>query len=315
MQTGLRITAFAAGLAAAFGSAYAVGGALEPADAPKKPAHQDAHGEKERPAAGKGEAEDLPGGLAVSRDGFTLDLDTPRVEAGEPAELRFSVVDEDTSRKVTAFRREHGRELHLIVASGDLATYRHLHPVRAADGTWSAPVELPEAGGYRVFADFTPDVKNAEGVTLGADLAAAGDARPEPLPDTGRTVTVDGYEVTLDGALRPGAGTEITMEVEGRQAGHRPPAAPRRVRPPRRTPRRRPRVPPRPSERRARRRPDEAGPRDLLHRDGPDQGRLPPLPRLPARGQGPHRRVHRARRGASPEASVPGSGETPGHGH
>ncbi len=116
MQTGLRITAFAAGLAAAFGSAYAVGGALEPADAPKKPAHQDAHGEKERPAAGKGEAEDLPGGLAVSRDGFTLDLDTPRVEAGEPAELRFSVVDEDTSRKVTAFRREHGRELHLIVA-------------------------------------------------------------------------------------------------------------------------------------------------------------------------------------------------------
>lgn len=219
MQTGLKITAFAAGLAATFGSAYAVGGALDPVAAPKEPSHQESgegHGEKERPAAekGAGEVSELPGGLQVSQGGFTLDLDTPRVEAGEPAELRFAVVDEDTSRNVTAFRREHGKELHLIVASSDLATYRHLHPERAADGTWSTPVELPEAGGYRVFADFTPDGKNAEGVTLGADLAVSGDARPEPLPEAERTVTVDGYEVTLAGALRPGAGSELKLEVE-----------------------------------------------------------------------------------------------------
>ncbi|WP_128818817.1 hypothetical protein [Streptomyces sp. S063] len=219
MQIGLKITAFAAGLAAAFGSAYAVGGALDPVAPPKEPSHQESgesHGERERPVAekGAGEAADLPGGLQVSQGGFTLDLDTPRIEAGEPAELRFAVVDEDTSRNVTAFRREHGKELHLIVASSDLTTYRHLHPARAADGTWSTPVELPEAGGYRVFADFTPDEKNAEGVTLGADLAVSGDARPGPLPKAERTVTVDGYEVTLDGALRPGAGSELKLEVE-----------------------------------------------------------------------------------------------------
>ncbi|MFC8626300.1 hypothetical protein [Streptomyces anulatus] len=221
MHTGLKITAFAAGLAATFGSAYAVGGALDPAVAAKESSHQDGHGAKDRPATEKGAAEksageaaELPGGLQVSQGGYTLDLSTPRVEAGEPAELRFAVVDEDTSRKVTAFRREHDKELHLIVASSDLTTYRHLHPERAADGTWSTPVELPEAGGYRVFADFTPDVKNAKGVTLGADLAVSGDASPEALPDAERTVTVDGYEVTLDGALRPGAGSELKLEVE-----------------------------------------------------------------------------------------------------
>ncbi|MET8657312.1 hypothetical protein [Streptomyces griseus] len=215
MHTGLKITAFAAALAATFGSAYAVGGAMDPA-AGKEPSHQDAHGAKERPAAEKDAARtpELPGGLQISQGGYALDLDTPRVEAGEPAELRFAVVDEDSSRKVTAFRREHGKELHLIVASSDLTTYRHLHPERAADGTWSTPVELPEAGGYRVFADFTPDGKNAEGVTLGADLAVSGDARPEALPDAERTVTVDGYEVTLDGALRPGAGSELKLGVE-----------------------------------------------------------------------------------------------------
>ncbi|WP_069754310.1 hypothetical protein [Streptomyces sp. EN16] len=221
MHTGLKITAFAAGLAATFGSAHAVGGALDPAVASKESSHQDGHGAKDRPATEKGAAEksagetpELPGGLQISQGGYTLDLSTPRVEAGEPAELRFAVVDEDTSRKVTAFRREHDKELHLIVASSDLTTYRHLHPERAADGTWSTPVELPEAGGYRVFADFTPDVKNAEGVTLGADLAVSGDASPEALPDAERTVTVDGYEVTLDGALRPGAGSELKLEVE-----------------------------------------------------------------------------------------------------
>lgn len=221
MHTGLKISAFAVGLAATFGSAYAVGGALDPAVAAKDASQQHGHGAKDRPAAEKGAAEESagespepPGGLQVSEGGYALDLRTPRVEAGEPAELRFAVVDENTSRNVTAFRTGHGKELHLIVASRDLTTYRHLHPVRAADGTWSTPVELPEAGGYRVFADFTPDVKNAEGLTLGADLAVSGDASPEPLPREERTVTVDGYEVTLDGALRPGAGSELKLEVE-----------------------------------------------------------------------------------------------------
>jgi hypothetical protein len=221
MHTGLKISAFAVGLAATFGSAYAVGGALDPAVAAKDASRQDGHGAKDHPAAEKGAAEksagkspELPGGLQVSEGGYALDLRTPRVEAGEPAELRFAVVDESTSRNVTAFRTDHGKELHLIVASSDLTTYRHLHPVRAADGTWSTPVELPEAGGYRVFADFTPDVKNAEGLTLGADLAVSGDASPEPLPREERTVTVDGYEVTLDGALRRGAGSELKLEVE-----------------------------------------------------------------------------------------------------
>lgn len=223
MDTGLKIAAFVAALGAAFGSAYAVGGALDPAVSTKESSdHDGGHAGKESPAAeeergereGAGEAPELPGGLQVSQGGFALDLRTPRVEAGGTAELRFAVVDEDTSRNVTAFRGEHGRELHLMVASSDLTTYRHLHPVRAADGEWSAPVELPEAGGYRVFADFTPDEKNAQGLTLGADLSVSGDARPEPLPRAERTVKVDGYEVTLDGALRPGAGSEVKLNVE-----------------------------------------------------------------------------------------------------
>ncbi|MGW7357126.1 hypothetical protein ACWGI0_10905 [Streptomyces sp. NPDC054802] len=220
MNTGLKITAFAAALAATFGAAYGVGSAVEPVVAEKKPAKHTTHEAKEKGAAahedhaeeGSGETS-LPGGLQIADQGYALDLRTPRVEAGKPAQLRFAVVDQAADRNVTEFRREHGKELHLIVASRDLTTYRHLHPVRAADGTWSTPVELPTAGGYRVFADFAPTAKNTGGLTLGAELAVSGPSKPEALPRPVRTVTVDGYEVTLKGELRPGAGSELKLDV------------------------------------------------------------------------------------------------------
>ncbi|MEV6962595.1 hypothetical protein AB0M97_26115 [Streptomyces sp. NPDC051207] len=218
MNTGLRITAFAAALAATFGTAYGVGKGVDPvvADtAPHKEAHSTPTGEPEGPEGG-GEhgGHDTPpaGGLQISENGYTLDLRTPRVTAGRPTDLRFTVRDSE-GRAVTAYRREHGKELHLVVASRDLGTYRHLHPARTADGTWSVPVDLPRAGGYRVFADFTPARKDAGNHTLGADLAAAGPYTPKDLPAPNRTARTAGYEVELSGALRPGAASELRLKV------------------------------------------------------------------------------------------------------
>lgn len=132
--------------------------------------------------------------------------------AGERAELRFTVRDAD-GRAVDEYRREHDKELHLIVASRDLVTYRHLHPERAPDGTWSTPVDLPRAGGYRVFADFTPDRPGAENLTLGADLAASGPYSPRELPRPSATARVDGYDVKLTGTLTPGRASELRLTV------------------------------------------------------------------------------------------------------
>lgn len=216
MNTAVKIAGFATALAAAFGGAYGVGSAVGPSGAGPAPT---AHTEREghRPDGGGGArggfgGEAPVGGLRVVEDGYALDLATPRIAAGEEAELRFTVRDGD-GRPVTAYRAEHGRELHLILASRDLATYRHLHPVRAGDGTWSAPVELPRAGDYRVFADFTPDAEGAGGVTLGADLAVSGAYEPAALPEPSPRATVDGYTVTLDGALRPGRESTLGLEV------------------------------------------------------------------------------------------------------
>ncbi|KYK15211.1 MULTISPECIES: hypothetical protein [Streptomyces] len=216
MRTGLRITAFTAALAATFGTAYGVGRTVEPVVAESAPAPHDTH--DRTPAASEaggdhgGHEAEAAGGLQISEKGYTLDLATPRVTAGQKAELRFTVRDADGDA-VTAYQREHDKEMHLIVASRDLVTYRHLHPTRAADGTWSTPVDLPSAGGYRVFADFTPAGKDARNLTLGADLAASGRYEPARLPAPDRTATTDGYRVALSGSLRPGEPGELTLRV------------------------------------------------------------------------------------------------------
>ncbi|WP_028960362.1 hypothetical protein [Streptomyces sp. UNC401CLCol] len=212
MKTGVRITAFAAALAGAFGAAYGVGQTFDPVVSDRPPAHEERHPSGAAESGHDATAAHAPGGLQISEGGYTLDLDTPTVTAGERAELRFTVRDAD-GRAVDEYRREHDKELHLIVASRDLVTYRHLHPERAPDGTWSTPVDLPRAGGYRVFADFTPDRPGAENLTLGADLAASGPYSPRELPRPSATARVDGYDVKLTGTLTPGRASELRLTV------------------------------------------------------------------------------------------------------
>ncbi|MFE7106522.1 hypothetical protein ACFU98_28675 [Streptomyces sp. NPDC057575] len=214
MNNALKITAFATALAATFGTAYGVGKGVDPLVAAEdRPAQQHGgHAGGEGGGAKAAAADHAPGGLQISEGGYTLDLETPVVGAGDRSEIRFAVKD-DSGRKVTAYQREHGKELHFILASTDLTQYRHLHPVRAADGTWSTPVDLPEAGGYRVFADFTPAAAGAENLTLGADLAVSGAYRPADLPASGATAEVDGYRVALGGDLRAGRSGELKLTV------------------------------------------------------------------------------------------------------
>lgn len=208
MNPAAKIAAFTAALTASFGAAYGIGAAVGPGTSAAGPSERTARAEGAGPRAGDSPA----GGLQISEGGYTLDLQTPRMKAEQPGELRFAVRDR-AGRQVTAFQREHDKELHLILASRDLVTYRHLHPTRAADGTWSTPVTLPAAGDYRVFADFTPVGKNACNLTLGADLAVSGPYKAAELPKPARTTTVDGYTVSVNGTLRPGTPEHVTFTV------------------------------------------------------------------------------------------------------
>ncbi|GAA2787968.1 hypothetical protein [Streptomyces showdoensis] len=227
MNTGVKITAFAAALAATFGTAYGVGKGVGPvggtvekghgghAAAPAEPeAGGDGHAGHGADATGAdtgGASAPAAGGLQISEGGYSLTLETPTPAAGRST-LKFAIKDAN-GRKVTAFTTEHGKELHFIVASRDLTVFRHLHPVKGADGTWTVQADLPAAGGYKAFADFKPAVKGAKGITLGADLSVPGAYAPRPMPPVAPTAAVDGYQVRLAGTLDPGKAGELRLTV------------------------------------------------------------------------------------------------------
>jgi len=154
--------------------------------------------------------EQMPPGLAVSQDGYILDLRTPLLDAGRPGELGLTITGPD-GRPVTDYAVEHDKELHLIVVGRDLADYAHVHPTRDDDGVWTvaAPPLMP--GSYRVFADFTPT--GGDALTLGADLVVPGDHQPVALPAASATSTIDDFEVSFDGELVGGTESELTVLV------------------------------------------------------------------------------------------------------
>jgi hypothetical protein len=149
-------------------------------------------------------------GLAVSDDGLTLALDRETAPAGRPTELRFRVVDR-AGQTVRAFDVEHTKRMHLIVVRRDMAGFQHLHPRQDADGAWSVPLTVRDAGTYRVFADFSRD---GRAHTLAADLFVDGALRSRPLPPPANSASVDGMRVRLSGApSRAGEESDLRFAV------------------------------------------------------------------------------------------------------
>lgn len=214
MNTVTKLGVFAAGLAVVFGGAYAVGQTQE--DLPRRSADYSPEPEEHAEAGGHAHEESaepaghVPGGLQISQDGYRLRPVTTTIEPGERHDFAFHVLGPD-GEPVTAYQVAHEKRLHLIVAPRDLGGFQHLHPELAPDGTWTVPLTLPEPGTYRMYADFAAE--GGPAMTLGADLTAPGDFRPDPFPETSRTSEVDGYTVTLQGEMNPGQPSPLSITV------------------------------------------------------------------------------------------------------
>jgi hypothetical protein len=123
--------------------------------------------------------------------------------------VSFTIQGPDGS-PVTEYDVEHEKELHLIAVRRDFSGFQHVHPVMDADGRWTTEVDLTP-GQWRLFADFK--ATGAEAVTLGNDLAVAGDYEPAAPASDSTTATVDDYTVTLDGDLAAGEEAKLTLTV------------------------------------------------------------------------------------------------------
>jgi hypothetical protein len=210
-STVVRVGGFVAGLAVVLGGAYAVGDAVGPVanDEPAEASHDDdgGHGDSSEAA---GVETSIPAGLQVTENGYTLVPEGGPYLPGVEQDVSLRIVGPD-GHPVTEFDESHDKDLHLIVVRRDLAGFQHVHPTMAPDGTWTVPMTFPDAGAYRMFADFQPT--GTDGLTLGADIDVTGDLQHTPLPEPARTAEVDGYEVTLDGELVPGESSRLTLSV------------------------------------------------------------------------------------------------------
>jgi hypothetical protein len=207
----LKLAGFALALAFVFGAAALAGDTVGPDRSGENRAATGGHTAGGEPGGHSGDAAAPVRGLAVSDDGLTLALDTAVLERGRPGELRFSIRGAGGTA-IRDFDVEHEKRMHVIVVRRDGRGFQHLHPTLDEAGTWSAPLTLPEAGAYRVFADFKHD---GEARTLAADLTANGAAHYRALPEPAVTADAgDGYEVRLNaGGLRAGREAGLDFSV------------------------------------------------------------------------------------------------------
>src|SRR4051794_2459744 len=199
MNVAARLAGFAALLVLVFAAAAFAGSRLDVH--PGTPEPESAMGEMAAPAVR---------GLAVSENGLTLELARRTAPQGKPFPLAFRIVD-GRGRTVRDFDVEHTKRMHFIAVRRDLTGFQHLHPTEGPDGTWSIPVTLPEAGSYRVFADFSVDGKP---YTLAGDVSVDGSVRSRELPAPARAVDVEGLRVSLaEGATRAGGESRLGFTV------------------------------------------------------------------------------------------------------
>ena len=153
-------------------------------------------------------------GVVSTKDGYRF-VPVTRQLAADGGIFQF-VIEGPSGSPVLDFQQEHDKDLHFILVNRDLTVFHHVHPTRAADGTWSIDLPALPAGSYRAVADF--HVAHGPRLALGTDLSVAGNYTPTALAEPAATSKVDGYEITMQSELRDGGEVKIAMTV--RKDGH-----------------------------------------------------------------------------------------------
>ena len=151
-------------------------------------------------------------GTRATEFGYTMEaVSLPRT-AGVAGRVSFRIRFLD-GHVVTDYIQEQTKLLHLYVVRKDLTVFRHLHPTLAKDGTWSAPLTLPEPGTYRVIGEFVARADASSGdYAMIAGTATVG-GKATAIPDDGGTD--QGITVALDRPLAKGPDGEMVLVVRG----------------------------------------------------------------------------------------------------
>ncbi|MDQ0991451.1 hypothetical protein [Streptomyces sp. V3I7] len=165
------------------------------------------------PGAAHGDAA-VRDGLADAADGYRLTSGTRKLPASEAGRYAFRITGPD-GKPVTAFAPDQAKRMHFYAIRSDLTGFQHVHPVMAADGTWTADLAALTPGSWRMFASFAPDSGAGKGrdYVLSRTVTVPGDAHKAPLPTPATRTEVDGYTVTVKGEPMAGMAHPLTVSI------------------------------------------------------------------------------------------------------
>jgi hypothetical protein len=165
-------------------------------------------------------------GLSDSHDGYRLSPVTLPTGRGRAIPVAFRILGPDGA-PATAYEPVQTRPLHLYVVREDLSAYQHLHPQLTGD-TWTATVDVPDGGAYRIYAEFTPAGRAGSGhpTVLGVPFVITGDTTYVPPPLPVPAVRAGGFTVKrLDGTTRLKAGRPDVLRFQVLDAAGTPVAS------------------------------------------------------------------------------------------
>lgn len=135
-------------------------------------------------------------------------------EPGKQTKIELFISDK-SGKPIEEFEVSHEKLLHLILVSGDLSDFMHIHPEFKGNGKFEVEAAFGKSGTYKLFADFIP--QGASQMTAESQVKVNGAAEAsDPLrKDESLTKVENGIEVSLKlSTLKAGENANLTFSFK-----------------------------------------------------------------------------------------------------
>ncbi len=133
---------------------------------------------------------------------YEMRITAPKeASAGKEVALVFIPKIKGNEASIVPLDVQHEKKIHLIVVSGDLASFEHIHPEFQADGSYSVKTTFQHGGRYTLFADYKPTGGDHQLEKISLDVS--GKPAPTKTWSEAKTTstTTAGYNVTLNSEI------------------------------------------------------------------------------------------------------------------
>lgn len=118
-------------------------------------------------------------------------------KAGESVALKLMVHDSDGAM-VRDYDMIHEKLVHLILVREGLDEFSHLHPAVDDSGNLSVTHSFPQAGTYRLFADYKPKGEAATVAKAVIDISGNKTSAPDLVVDAPGDVVAEGLQAKIE---------------------------------------------------------------------------------------------------------------------